>query len=201
MKHAHLSHTHLSIGTPASGRQRGAALIISLLILILLTILGLSSMQTTNMEERMASNARDREIAFQAAEAALAVGERWVMEQYDNPAPTGSTSPSWRVWLLTESTNACNTGLCGPKASGGSFNPYAANAWDSATALDDDAHELKVGSGANEVTLPPEYVVQLVSGDTATDNYIFRIYAKGWGGGGQSEVVLQSTFKVEPTSP
>jgi type IV pilus assembly protein PilX len=51
--------------------QSGAVLIISLVILLLLTLIGASSIQTSNLEEKMAGNLRDRDFAFQAAESAL----------------------------------------------------------------------------------------------------------------------------------
>jgi type IV pilus assembly protein PilX len=50
-------------------RQKGAVLIVSMLLLLVMTILALSISQTTTMEERMAGNARDMELAFQSAEA------------------------------------------------------------------------------------------------------------------------------------
>ena len=59
-------------------QQRGAVLIISMIILLLLTILGVTSMRTTQLEERMAGNARDRHVAFEAAEAALIDAETFV---------------------------------------------------------------------------------------------------------------------------
>ena len=49
-------------------RQRGIALFISLVLLLVLTIAGVSAVQTTTMEERMARNSHDSLIAFQAAE-------------------------------------------------------------------------------------------------------------------------------------
>ncbi|MDZ7826809.1 MAG: PilX N-terminal domain-containing pilus assembly protein [Gammaproteobacteria bacterium] len=47
------------------------ALFLALVVLLIITILGVSGLQTTILEERMAANARDRDLAFQAAEAAL----------------------------------------------------------------------------------------------------------------------------------
>ena len=47
-------------------------MIISLIILLLMTILGVTSMSSSIMEERMSGNSVDRQLAFQAAEAALA---------------------------------------------------------------------------------------------------------------------------------
>lgn len=57
-------------------RQSGAVLVIGLIILVVLTLLGVQSMRTNVAQERMASNMRDRNVAFQAAEAALREGER-----------------------------------------------------------------------------------------------------------------------------
>ncbi len=58
-------------GAAAAVRQRGAALVMGMLILALITLLGMTSLGTSVMEQRMAANARDRIRAFQAAEAAL----------------------------------------------------------------------------------------------------------------------------------
>ena len=55
----------------APRRQQGAILFVSLIILLLLTILGVTSMSSVTMEERMAGNMRDGDLAVQAAEAAL----------------------------------------------------------------------------------------------------------------------------------
>lgn len=56
--------------------ERGAVLIVALLFLVMLTLLGVTAMTSTTMEERMAGNSRDAGIAFQAAEAALRDGRR-----------------------------------------------------------------------------------------------------------------------------
>ncbi len=55
--------------------QRGAVLIVGLIILLLMTMIGVTAMQVTTQQERMAGNLRDRNIAFQAAEMALRTGE------------------------------------------------------------------------------------------------------------------------------
>ncbi len=61
---------------PAS--QRGAVLIVSLLILLILTVIGVSSMQSSTLEEKMASNSRDRNIGFQSAETAMREAETYI---------------------------------------------------------------------------------------------------------------------------
>lgn len=64
--------------------QRGAILIIALVMLLLLTIIGLSSMRGTSLQESMAGNVRDSSLALQAAEAALRKGEGIVSEKFIN---------------------------------------------------------------------------------------------------------------------
>lgn len=58
--------------------QRGAVLIVSLMMLLIMTIIGVSSMQSSTMEEKMASNSRDRNVGFQSAEVALREAEVFI---------------------------------------------------------------------------------------------------------------------------
>lgn len=60
-------------------RQRGVALVIVLILLLVMTLLGLASMRGTLLEERMSGNLFDRSLAFQAAEAALREAEGLIL--------------------------------------------------------------------------------------------------------------------------
>ena len=71
---------------PTAQRQRGAILFVSLIILLLMTILGVTAMSNVSMEERMAGNMRDGDMAVQAAEAALRSGEAWLIATVTEPA-------------------------------------------------------------------------------------------------------------------
>ena len=51
--------------------QRGAALVIGLLLLLILTILAVSGMTTATLELQMAGNTQYKERAFQAAETGI----------------------------------------------------------------------------------------------------------------------------------
>ena len=59
-------------------RQSGVVLMVSMILLLLLTIIGISGSQVTSLEEKMAGNSHDQNIAFQAAEDALRSGEQVV---------------------------------------------------------------------------------------------------------------------------
>ncbi len=81
------------------GAQRGAVLVISLILLLVMTVLGLAAMTVTRMEERMAGNQRDVNIAFQGAEAGLRDAEnriRLMVARPDTCASAPCAVPS--VW-------------------------------------------------------------------------------------------------------
>lgn len=59
-------------------RQHGAVLVVSLVILLVLTLLGISSMQGSGLQEKMAGNLHDMNIAFQRAEGALREAESFL---------------------------------------------------------------------------------------------------------------------------
>ncbi len=59
---------------PLARRQRGAVLVVSLVMLVVLTLLGVSVMNITQLEERMASNSQEMAQAFQSAETGLSQG-------------------------------------------------------------------------------------------------------------------------------
>lgn len=61
-------------------RQRGSTLIVALVFLLAMTLIGVTAMQSTSQQESMAGNARERNLAFQAAEASLRSGERAVLD-------------------------------------------------------------------------------------------------------------------------
>ncbi len=56
---------------PLKNQQHGAVLIISLLILLVLTLIGVSSMNGSVMEEKMASNSQTATATFQKAESSI----------------------------------------------------------------------------------------------------------------------------------
>lgn len=57
--------------TKTSSRQRGAALVVGLVLMMVLTILAVSTMRTATLELLMAGNAQYKEKAFQLAETGL----------------------------------------------------------------------------------------------------------------------------------
>lgn len=78
--------------------QRGATLIVALIILLVLTLTAVTSMRTTTLEEKMVSNTRDYNLSFEAAEVALRSAENWLAAQTFTPILNNSGSNG--VWPL-----------------------------------------------------------------------------------------------------
>jgi len=77
--------------TPHS--QRGMALLVSLVFLLLLTLIGISSMQNATLQEKMATSVSLRNQSFQNAEAALRIGESAVQLDTYSLAVCSGTVP------------------------------------------------------------------------------------------------------------
>ncbi len=189
-------------------QQRGAVLLTSLLMLIIFTIIGLSGIQTTIIEEKMANNYRDRELAFQSAESALAFGESKVEAYFKENAygTSGDDAVLWKNYLLKDTTiHNCKSkqdgnleGTCGPyeKDSGiiTEFDPFAADAWNNAPAISGTNTTLTIRSSGSTSLQAPKYIIKLVRKDDSSGSYIFNIFAKGWGSDTNAVVILRSTY-------
>ena len=169
------------------GKQRGLALFISLVVLLIITIIGVSAVQTTTLEERMAANARDHDIAFQAAEAALLSAEALVeiLQPADVPSFGGNTNGRYLP-------------------SGAGNQPrWETVDWpgDATIPLSDDT----IPGVADQPKYIVEYLTQLapdedelnlsnIGGTSGAPTDIFRITARGAGGSTRAQVLLQVTY-------
>ena len=79
-------------------RQRGAILIISLVFLLLLTVLGFAAMKSSILQERMAGNSADYNVAFQAAEYGLKQAEAILGGVV--PLPTFGSVPGYAQMMI-----------------------------------------------------------------------------------------------------
>jgi type IV pilus assembly protein PilX len=159
------------LGLPST--QRGISLVMSMIFLSLLILVGTSAMMGTNLEERMAGNTRNRDLAFQAAEAALKHAE--------------STLTSWRAAVF-DGTD----GLLPYDATRTNDREYWGNTynWTSSYRTLPDAQKL------NQVAAQPKYVVQRMPKILTTEYY--RVTARGVGGDSNAVVILQALYTYTP---
>jgi hypothetical protein len=90
-------------------RSQGAILFVSLIMLLLLTLLGITAMQVTMLQERMSGNFRAQQVAFERAEGRMSEGRDNVTNplyayDYISPRPAGLGAGNvlpWDSWLTT----------------------------------------------------------------------------------------------------
>lgn len=175
--------------TSSCARQRGAVLIIGLVMLLLLTIIGLASIRGSGLQEQMAGNIRDKNVAFQAAEASLRAGEEII---------NGVSPPSF-----TGSVVGYYPDLNKPSA----MRPRPV-AW---TGANWDAWSVQLATSTlSQVYEQPRYAMERLTVPAASTNQgacvdfeckakvpdpiYYRITSRGKGGTLDAEVILQSTF-------
>src|SRR5688572_6865077 len=98
--------------------ERGVALVVALVLLVVATLIGLAGIRGTNLQERMSANMYDRSLAFQRAEAALRDAERAITANWQIATLGGQDcSPTSGVLCtLLPPANAAWTSV------GGSYN-------------------------------------------------------------------------------
>lgn len=162
--------------SPLKQRQSGVVLPISMIMLLLLTLIGITGSQVAGLEEKMAGNGKDSNIAFQAAEAALRGGETFLLQ---------ATLPAF----TTTGTNGLYSATATP--------PQQSDDWSSFNTVTYSAPALGHTASA------PLYVIQQLNtiGSSSLDagnyneNELYRITARGVGGTSAAVVVLQSVYK------
>ncbi|HSX59412.1 MAG TPA: PilX N-terminal domain-containing pilus assembly protein [Tahibacter sp.] len=92
-------------------RQRGAALFVSLMLLILVTLLALTASRMTVLQERMSGNYKNQQDAFQSAERQLTRGEAVVLDPLRQPDIAftqidNSNALPWTPWYADGPTTA-----------------------------------------------------------------------------------------------
>jgi type IV pilus assembly protein PilX len=184
--------------------QQGSTLIIGLVTLLLLTVISVSGSQVTSMEEKMAGNARDRNLAFQAADSALRAAETSLQAET-------TTRPRQDFSCAATPTKAgYYLGDCDwAKVGKGVGCPSATTLWDilDCTGGWNDSTRVMIFNGSlAKIGTPPSYVIEEISRGknlnpnlevpaTNSDVVVYRITARGTGGTPDAVAIVQSTFK------
>lgn len=77
-------------------QQRGAVLLVGLVMLLIVTLIGVSSMQTVTLDEKIVSNMQNATLAYHGAEAGLSGCESNVQEGIGDVYTLGSFPSGWR---------------------------------------------------------------------------------------------------------
>jgi type IV pilus assembly protein PilX len=182
----------------ARSSQGGFVLIVALILLLVLTILGLAAAQSTSLQERMAGNARDHDLAFQAAEAGLRAAQDCLN--------------SGMAMCASFSSNTAGTYLFNP----GAPPPPSTNTtplWEVAGFWSNPSNVLSyqtvTGSNLQYVAAQPEFIIEQMppvavpGGNIGQQQFgggsptiqLYRITSFGTGGDSSATSMLQSTYQ------
>ena len=177
-------------------REAGFVLVMALVFLLILTILGMSAMSTTNLEEKMTNNMKDRNLAFQSAETALTSAESWIYNKVGKPSPIPDTAHG----LYNASTTEVPT-WDQVNWTGSNLVTYPCT----------PATTSSCGSSLSKVARQPKYIIEQIAEieeEGGTKGFggsyasaqgtrlvtIYRITARGTGGTDAAVVMVQSTY-------
>jgi type IV pilus assembly protein PilX len=188
---------------PANDQQRGFVLVMALVLLVLLTILGITALNTTSLQQKMVFNLKEKTLSTQAAESAMELAQKWLQNATANgqslPIDNDNTTDGLHGSEYDDSTH---------KATWNSLN------WDSDS---DIATYPNTPDGTPPIGTPidtsklfssrPQYIIEylgavpcssekLSTKGGSPDCAFYRITARGFGGNRSAVTVLQSTVKV-----
>ncbi|MGB0467586.1 MAG: pilus assembly PilX family protein [Pontibacterium sp.] len=156
-------------------KQQGSLLLVTLIILLIMTLTGMAGIEVTGLEEKMAANMRDRQVAFETAEATLLQAENYLESLDDNELPVFDADGGTGGFYL-------------PSASG---TPHWED-WDNLST-----RPFTAGGGAYIVEELLETAVEesIEVGRVKEKRHYYRITARAQGLISSSQVVLQSVYK------
>lgn len=167
-------------------RMDGVALIVALMMLVVILVLGVTALRLSTAEERMTAYTLDRQLAFQAAEAAL----REIEGRVENERPDASANCTDPAMAAAGALRVCPAPVASAAARWVAVN---AAQWGQATP---------VGPAGAQIT--PTYLIEHLGNAFACDASAsatsscrqYRITVRA-GGGTRAEVMLQSVYLTE----
>jgi type IV pilus assembly protein PilX len=166
--------------------ETGVALIISLVLLLVMTILGLAAVRSISSEERMVAKTYDRTVAFQAAESTLRGAETLI--ELSQAEPVAGSGCAYKT------AGADQVMVCSPP------NPTDKPRWLD-TAFTSWTPAVVLGTGNFAIT--PDYFIEYLGNNfTCGFNPVtdpnnckrYRITVRSKPGDGRAAVTLQSIY-------
>jgi type IV pilus assembly protein PilX len=185
----------------AVGPEQGFVLATGLLFLVIVTLLGLALFRSSGLMERVSANTRDKQRAFESAQAALQYGE-WFLGSSTAPVKKAcNTTTGKTVTSATEPLHVCSESLPASR------DTLAALAWQpNAFAYTPGTMAVQLGGGLTAAgtdinyQAPPGVYIEdlgLMTGSSNTE--LYQVTAYGYGGNADTSSIVRSTYKV--TSP
>jgi len=180
-------------------QQRGVVLLVALVLLVILSLLGVTAARMQSTEERMARNEDNRQIGAQAAAAALRAGETGLIAGVYTAAQFSANTNG-----LYELTPSAGSVLWGPPAfnwaAAGAAITYsptnALNPMPALTSLPAAAQSPQyVIENLPAVAMPGESISQVQYATPVPPVTVYRVTASAVGADASTTTILQSIFR------
>jgi type IV pilus assembly protein PilX len=189
---------------PAGGAAaRGFALIASLAVLLMLTLLALGMFRSFGLQERITGNTREKQHAFFAAQSALQSAESWLLSGNAIQAGTGTPSQGTPCSMSSPSPTPqiCNTSTT-PRQ-----QTLATTVWNcefgtmytapSTTQLTAQTTCAGGTPSTGSVYMIPQFAIGYLGADpTNLGAYLYQVTSLGYGGNQNAMAVVQSVYSV-----
>lgn len=171
---------------PAPHRQKGAVLLVGLIMVLLMTIVGMAAIRGTGLQETMAGNMRERNIAFQASEAGLSAGEDYAEQQSLDSLSFNGTGGLFQDLSVN----------------GTPVSDWSENDWDAAREVTFDLPDLdaeprylieKLDVSEGDIRRMLGSGVSVGATQTIAPRF-YRVSSRGVGRSGQADAVVQSVY-------
>jgi type IV pilus assembly protein PilX len=186
---------HESLQT--ASRQRGVVLFVALILLLILSLLGVTAARMQTTEERMARNEDNRQIGAQAAEAALRAAETGLANGLYGPTQFANDSPGFytlnpAVGSVLQGPPALNWSAAGAAIT----YPDPANPMPALTQLPAGAQSPKyIIENLPAIAMPGDSIAQNQYSDPVPPVTVYRVTANATGADSSSTTILLSIFR------
>ncbi|ENY0140832.1 pilus assembly protein [Neisseria gonorrhoeae] len=187
-------------GIPTSDGQRGSALFIVLMVMIVVAFLVVTAAQSYNTEQRISANESDRKLALSLAEAALREGEFQVLDlEYaaDSKVTFSENCENGLCTAVNVRTNDANEETFDnivvkgkPPTVEAVKRSCPAKSGKNSTDLCIDNQGVEYKKGTGSVSKMPRYIIEYLG--VKNGQNVYRVTAKAWGKNANTVVVLQS---------
>jgi type IV pilus assembly protein PilX len=197
--------------------ERGFVLVTALIFLVALTILGISALGVNSQEEKMLGYSRDRQMAFQAADAALRDAERHLGTIAGSPNFIANCAAGSGLYQVQTSGKPIWSAL---ESSGNCKDDAWAGMSSAINAPSGKSFKYGVLSGVGDFKLDasrtvasqPRFIIELLSMSTTSGSgvaegslaigrspgsqkYVYRVTAVGFGQRLSTRVMLQAVYR------
>lgn len=189
-----------------SRKQRGSVLVVAMILLLVMSVIGMAGIEVIGLEEKMVFNMRDRQSAFEAAEATLLQAEEYVESgavSIVNFADKGGAGGLYEAGGDDTCNDASSGQVWEKDWSEGCYRVLESN---------DDAFAQLADSDTDDTSYTARYIIEELSdinifdslgvgsGDMKESFVYYRITAMAKGLTSSAEVRLQTVYKVKRKS-